>query len=289
MHLKPEFYGTQYPDWPLGGTLYYGLPQPMGSQNTLWDNNAYTQIVMGMIEEGTAARNPEDLTWQTFSVLNNWKQTSNYADATLNVTSGTKLVWNMYDGLKWHDGQPMTIDDLVYSYRLLTPKNFTDAGVAISGNTSEGFDQQYIASPLYADSLKDVVYVHKLNDTAMEVVSNKSGLFEFENLQIVIYPKHIWEGRADPLNDVNANPIGSGPYKWLSRQPGEFVILERNPDYKWAPEPGQPTTTTDTGNVSSTTTNTSETAGPSTPGFELLAAAMGIGAVSIITIRKRRN
>jgi ABC-type transport system substrate-binding protein len=290
MHLKPEFYGNQYPDWPLGGTLYYGLPQPMGSQNTLWDNNAYTQIVMGMIEEGTAARNPEDLTWQTFSVLDGWKQTSDYADAALNVTKGTKLVWTMYDGLKWHDGTPMTIDDLVYSYQLLTPKNFTSSGIAISGNTNENNAQQFIQSPLYADSLKDVVEVKKLNATAMEVVSNKSGLFEFENLQIVIYPEHVWKDRADPINDVNSNPIGSGPYKWLSRQPGEFVILERNPDYMWAPTAHPPeTTTTTTSNPSgSTSATTSEPAGQ-TPGFELLVAAFGIGTVSIITIRKRRN
>jgi ABC-type transport system substrate-binding protein len=286
MHLKDDFQGLdQYPDWPLGGTLYYGLPQPMGSQNTIWDSNAYTIAVMQMLEESTAARNPEDLTWQTFTTVSGWDQTSDYVNATLGVVQGTKLVWTMQDDLFWHDGEELTVDDLVYSYKLLAPVNFTASGDIDTDEVmdNDGF-QQFIVSPIYADAFKDIVAVHKLSDNSMEVISNKSGLFEFENLQTTIYPQHIWSNVADPLNAVNSNPIGSGPFKWLSRQPGEFVILERNADYKFAPEPipvteGPGETTTTSG------TTGEEPAG--TPGFELLAAAFGIGAITIVSKRRR--
>jgi ABC-type transport system substrate-binding protein len=287
MHLKDDFQGLdQYPDWPLGGTLYYGLPQPMGSTNTIWDNNAYTQIVMGMLEEGLAARNPEDLTWQAFTTVSDWEQTSNYNDSETGAYLGTRLVWTMQSGLKWHDGEDLTVDDLVYSYKLLTPANFTEDGLNDTDGVINGNDfPQYIVSPLFADALKDVIAVRKLTDNTMEVVSNKSGLFEFENLQIVLYPEHIWSNVADPLNAVNSNPIGSGPYKWLSRQPGEFIILERNADYKFAPEPIPVTETTTSGGVTNNTTSGDEPG--SAPGFELLVAVFGIGVVTIVSKRRR--
>jgi ABC-type transport system substrate-binding protein len=287
MHLKDDFRGLdQYPDWPLGGTLYYGLPQPMGSQNTIWDNNAYTIIVMGMIEEGLAIRNPEDLTWQAFTTVSDWEQVSDYSEPAIGVTEGTKLVWTLQDDIYWHDGEPLTVDDLIYSYKLLTPFNFTASGVKDSDEfmDNDGF-QQFLVSPLFADPLKDIVAVRKINDTSMEVISNKSGLFEFANLQITLYAEHIWSQINDPLNAVNSNPIGSGPYKWLSRQPGEFVILERNQDYKFAPEKAPDIVTTETTSDSNNTTTGEDT--PSAPGFELLIALFSIGTVTIVAKRRK--
>lgn len=37
-------------------------------------------------------------------------------------------------------------------------------------------------------------------------------------------------------DDVSWNPVGTGAYRFRSYTPGQSVVLERNPDYAWAPE-----------------------------------------------------
>lgn len=36
-------------------------------------------------------------------------------------------------------------------------------------------------------------------------------------------------------DDVSWNPVGTGPYRFVSYTPGRSVVLEKNPDYAWAP------------------------------------------------------
>lgn len=284
MYLKDDFFGdSRYNDWPLGGTLYYGLPQPMGSQNTVWDNNAYTQVVMGMLEEGLAARNPQDLTWMS-SLAKSWTIEQGISGTVINRTghevyipSGTKVTWELYDNMTWHDGEKVTAEDLAFTYEMLVGNN----------------------SPVYFDALHDYIAVNKTGEYTLEVYSNKTGLFEFDNLNIGVYPKHIWNDvpNNDPINYDNSFPIGSGPYKWISRTPGEFVVLERNEDYFRAAQPipegpnggGDDNSTT---SVTTTPTGSTDTTGDDnqagTPGFELLAAVFGMGAITIVAKRRRK-
>ena len=37
-------------------------------------------------------------------------------------------------------------------------------------------------------------------------------------------------------DDVSWNPVGTGPYRFVSFTPGQSVVLEKNPDYAWAPD-----------------------------------------------------
>ncbi|KKK85712.1 hypothetical protein LCGC14_2770550, partial [marine sediment metagenome] len=52
VHLKNTIENWQkYPQYPFGGTLVYGLMQPMDSTNSMNSNNAYTMRILDMIEE----------------------------------------------------------------------------------------------------------------------------------------------------------------------------------------------------------------------------------------------
>ena len=46
------------------------------------------------------------------------------------------------------------------------------------------------------------------------------------------FPKHVLEGRdIDSANDYNRSPLGTGPYRVAEWKTGEYVLLERVPDY----------------------------------------------------------
>lgn len=37
-------------------------------------------------------------------------------------------------------------------------------------------------------------------------------------------------------DEISSAPVGTGPYRFVSYTPGQSVVLEKNPDYSWAPD-----------------------------------------------------
>lgn len=113
---------------------------------------------------------------------------------------------------KFHDGQPVTAEDVKFSYdAILDPK--IDSGPA----------RNYFAN------LKkiEVVGPHHIRFTMSEPY--------FRNLIVLglnqIMPKHIY-GKGDfNTNAVNRAPIGSGPYKFGKWETGRVIELDRFEDY----------------------------------------------------------
>ncbi|MHA2363762.1 MAG: ABC transporter substrate-binding protein [Candidatus Hodarchaeales archaeon] len=288
MHLNEEFKGdNNYPDWPIGGTLFFGLPQPMGSQNTWWDNNAYTQAVLNMIEEGIGLRHPQDLSWMTGAAITTDHEIlapCNTADCVANnADGGTRMIFKIRQGVTWHDGDPFTPEDVAFSFDRL-------------------YEEE---SPVFYDGLTNL-QATSYNDTHVTVYSNSSGLFEYDRMQIAVYKKDIWDNTPDddPINFLNSVPVGTGPYKWQSRTPGEFVVISRNEDYYLLPTPGEcpdcdeptePTTTEPTTTEPATTdttpsdTTTDDEGNGAAPGFEVLVTAFGMFAIGTVVIRRRRK
>lgn len=278
-HLKEIFRGdNRYPDWPIGGILNYGLAQPMGSQNTVWDNNRYTNTVMRLVEDNKLAiRHPQNLSWIP-NLSKSWDLEQNVsglvndmgnASEVVRLVNGTKLTWRLHENMTWHDGLPVTADDVVFSYKML------------KGNHS----------PIYFSSLRNVLWVNKTDDFTVEVYNNQSGLFELDHLNIQFYPEHIWRDISDPVNYKNSNPIGCGPYKWLSREPGEYVILERNKHYFRSVDPSKYLVTT-IGKTTSThgsTFNPLDQEGSSASGFDLALIMLTLSLVCVVKNKPKRE
>ena len=135
------------------------------------------------------------------------------------------LEFKIRKGVKFHNGQTMTADDVVTTYNHVSAK---DSGILTKRNAS------WIARA--EKTGPDTVRVHlkKTFPAALEYVSGP----------LAIFPKNIWatakkdaKGRPDY---GTVAPIGTGPYKTVKVVPGETVHLERNPNY-WKGSPkGQP-------------------------------------------------
>ncbi|NIQ07284.1 MAG: hypothetical protein GWO20_16610 [Candidatus Korarchaeota archaeon] len=105
-------------------------------------------------------------------------------------------VWalKLREGMKWHDGEPVTTDDLIFSFQF-------QQWVAHYG-ASANLDQ------LYGPQNMDYITAEKINDTAVRVYVGKTGwLKSYRPLNIWLWPKHIYEN-AEVWSDTDISTIG---------------------------------------------------------------------------------
>lgn len=116
--------------------------------------------------------------------------------ATLSINSAkTEYTFTMKDGLKWQDGQPLTADDVYFTFHDII-KN-------------ESFPNEILKANFAGVSILEP------DEKTIKFKLQKPNIFFVTNLAIGILPKHILEGvsPSDLLQDeFNKMPIGSGPY-----------------------------------------------------------------------------
>lgn len=107
---------------------------------------------------------------------------------------GTVYDFILKDKIYFHDGSPVTADDVVFTIeKILDP---------------------VIKSP--KKSSFEGILVEKVNSKEVKFTLKKSYVPFLNALTLGILPKHIWENVSSeefPFSQFNINPIGSGPYK----------------------------------------------------------------------------
>lgn len=130
---------------------------------------------------------------------------------------GKTFTFNLDPDATFHDGTPVTADDVVYSYeRVMDPT---------------------VASP-HAFAFSLVESVDAVNDTTVVISLSEPDAnflhYVAQQAQALILPRDASEEMGD---DFGQSPIGSGPYRLGEWTPGQGVTLERYEDY-YGPEPG---------------------------------------------------
>jgi peptide/nickel transport system substrate-binding protein len=125
---------------------------------------------------------------------------------------GKVWTFKIRDGVKFHDGTPLTAEDIAFSYTLY--KNHADFPFL---NTYTGF-----FDTIEAPDANTVV----INLT--EAIPN----MESQLIYLYVLPKHIWEAHAEKAADFeNLEMVGSGPFKLVEYQPNQFARLEAVKDH----------------------------------------------------------
>ncbi|MFD7160587.1 ABC transporter substrate-binding protein [Kribbella sp. NPDC059898] len=126
--------------------------------------------------------------------------------------NATEWTVKLRQGATWHDGKPVTADDVVYSFgRVLgdNPKVLTNAFFA-----------------LWLDS------VTKVDDSTVKVKLKFPFIAALQRFAIVkIIPKHVFDGKDDNYFKGGANSVGSGPFKVAAHQDTSFTKFERHEAY----------------------------------------------------------
>jgi peptide/nickel transport system substrate-binding protein len=121
--------------------------------------------------------------------------------------------------IKWHDGKPFSIDDVIFSLKKM--------GTPVQGKVVT------MAAPFLNVASYEPVDARTLR----LVLKQPSADFIWELSQdyAKILPKHVAEAEG---GDMNKKAVGTGPFKLQDYRPGSSVALVKNPDY--AVEPGRP-------------------------------------------------
>jgi peptide/nickel transport system substrate-binding protein len=108
-----------------------------------------------------------------------------------------EYIFTLKKDLKWHDGEPITADDVAFTIETIQNPDFK--------------------SPI-AINFTNVV-VETIDDRNIKFTLSNSFNPFLENLTVGILPAHIWRD-ISPANillaDYNIKPIGSGPFKFKS-------------------------------------------------------------------------
>ena len=120
------------------------------------------------------------------------------------------ITFHLRPDARWHDGQPITADDVVFSFNLLMEQ----------GQPFYRFYYRDVES-VTAEDARTVTYKFKTNQNPeMALIVG----------ELPVLPKHYWENR-DFSRTTLEPPLGSGPYKIVDFEPGRFTVIERVEDY----------------------------------------------------------
>jgi peptide/nickel transport system substrate-binding protein len=123
----------------------------------------------------------------------------------------TQLSFRLREGVKWHDGKPLTAKDVVCTWDLLTGKT----GEKLRINPRKAWYRNLDA----VTATGDYEVTFRLKRPQPSFIALLASGFS------PVYPCHI------SPRDMRSHPIGTGPFKFVEFKPNEVIRVTRNLDY----------------------------------------------------------
>lgn len=124
---------------------------------------------------------------------------------------GTVYTFTLRDGITFHDGEPLTASDVVFSYNLYASQ------------------EDFPFLPIYTEYFDSA----EAPDAQTVVLTLSEAIPNIESQLIYLYvlPEHIWADVPDAAEFENTAVIGSGPFKMKEYRQNEFVSLDAVKDH----------------------------------------------------------
>lgn len=153
--------------------------------------------------------------------------------AKLDINADEKTVTiTLKEGLKWDDGEPITIDDYIYSYEVLGSPKYTGVRYTEGVTKIVGMDEYH------KGKAKSISGLEKINDLTIKIhfeEMNPTMLKGLGGINSTILPKHylgkIPIDKLEQSDEVRLKPVGAGPYKVTKVIPGESIEYAPNENY----------------------------------------------------------
>jgi ABC-type transport system substrate-binding protein len=214
--------------------------------NSWYDTMVTVPIFNGLAESWPTLNGISDL--ETPSLLSSWSHSSD----------GMTWTFNTRTGVTWHDGEPFTADDVVFSLWALmngeTGSQFTGYYQSVYGDKLTFTYSDGSSVTLGTGNRVGTIKATDANTIQLSLPvlakGKPFGYFEPYLLSFAnnIIPKHIFstiapadwatspfntgQGSATINGKTYTGPVGTGPYKWVNFDPvGQVVHLERNDNY----------------------------------------------------------
>lgn len=188
-------------------TLNVAWDQQIDNADAYFNTNREGILLARMVWDQLVERDPDTFKYKP-ALATAWRWVN---DLTLE--------FDLRKGVKFHDGQPFDADDVVYTLNFVSnPAN------KVLNTTNVG----WIKNAEKVDQYKVRVHLKAPFPAALEYISGP----------IPIYP-HVYYQKVGP-DGMGRKPVGTGPYKVESVEPGKSITLVKNTGY-WEDSPkGKP-------------------------------------------------
>ena len=199
------------PDAPKGGEITYGVIGTFDSLNP-WVLKSMRTTARGMNEPEFGQLTTESLMMRSrdepFTVYGLLAETIEIDDER------TEMTFNLHPDATWSDGVPVTPEDVIFTFELLTEKG----------------------RPPYNRRMSKIESIEKTGERAVTIRFNADSDREFPLIvaMMPVLPAHA----TDVENFEGATldvPVTSGPYRVADVDPGRSITFERRDDY-WGAE-----------------------------------------------------
>ena len=204
-----------------GGTRTLATISEPLTLNLAIANEASSSGVLGYLFEGLT-----ETSWLTDEVEPALAESWEYSE------DGLTWTFHLRKNVRWHDGEPFTAQDVDFTFNRII---YNDE---IPASSRSSFNFRFLDEE--SGEWKEAkMTVKALDDHTVECVLPVPFAPFLRSMGTAIYPKHILEkhvndGTFTSTWDIDSDPaevIGTGPFTIEQYEPGDRLVLWRNPDY----------------------------------------------------------
>ena len=135
------------------------------------------------------------------------------AQAVTHPGDSSSVTYRLHPGARWHDGQPVTAGDVIFSFDVFKKNN-----------------------PQLSAYYRRVIKAEATGEREIKFTFDSPKNRELPQIvgQLTILPKHWWQAN-EPRRDIAAttleSPLGSGPYRIKDFEPGRTITYEQVENY----------------------------------------------------------
>lgn len=236
---QPVMFGVHPDTLSAANTRQYSNWKPMFGLNTYFNRNTLrditptgnaTPVIAGATADMESYPNffavtgnaleTHHLTYDTPVYFDYNGETRPAAAKDWEIIDNTTIDVTLREGMQWHDGEEVTGEDLKWTWDAL-----------------QEYEVPYLASDTApydsSELLDDYTVRFKLQEPF-------SGFIKISLYRVPILPKHIWDGITEeqdlehPREWSDPDMTGSGPFQFVTYEPGNRIVFEKNPNHRLA-------------------------------------------------------
>jgi peptide/nickel transport system substrate-binding protein len=186
-----------------GGRFVYAIPGEPTTLNLVSGTDAWSLLVQRLVADSLVDHD------ETLKAVPRLASSWDFSP------DGRVLTFHLHPSVRFHDGAPFSSRDVLYTYeKILDP-----ASHAVGRR----------------DAFLPVLKVEAPDGLTVRVTYRHPYAPALRGWEVPILPRHIYEKEDFAASPHNRAPIGTGPFRFVSWQAGQRIVLAANLDYWGGP------------------------------------------------------